>query len=191
MELKRKWQSFYHRLAQWRSHKSSQLTRGVNLRREIFNLVENAEKEIIIVDLADEPIFSDDEFLMLLATCLSTKSGLAIQLLLFPGAENVSVLEGIAEYYQQILPHQFSPAPDVAFSLYVLEEEPYLLFYLSEKEVLLKDVMEAAGKPLSLKFQGENAFQKDCREYLQYLLQTPDLAHKILQFPSDDYIHSG
>lgn len=190
MELKRKWQSFYHRLAQWRSHKSSQLTGGVNHRAEIFKLVENAEKEISIVDFAEEPIFSDEEFIALLFSCLSMKSGLVIQILLFPGEKGISLLDDIAKNYRQILIHQFRHTPDATFSLYLLEEEPYLLFYLSEKEVLLKDVIEAEGKPISLKFQGENAFQKDCLEYLQYLLKTPGLSRIVLQFPLDDDVFS-
>ncbi|MCX7766548.1 MAG: hypothetical protein N2246_07580 [Candidatus Sumerlaeia bacterium] len=182
MELKRKWATFYHRLASWRTHKLSGLTEGKNLRQEILQLIDTAEKEIIIVELAVEPIFRDDEFYQALYEKMSQMPEIQATFFLFDRQRESEVMESITKNLESLVISLHSEESGYNLALYRLNEHPYLLFYLCEKELLLKDVEEANGKSISLKFKGENIFEKDCRDYVKFLQDNPSVAVRV--FPA-------
>ncbi len=184
MELKRKWQSFYHRLARWRTHQFTQLTEGLNLRFEILRLLQQAEKELTIVDLAAEPIFGEEEFFDLLDEQLCRYPELQVKMLLFAGKTGQVLLEKIKANLAAAVCFDILSASGGKMALYSLTEEPFGLFYLSEQELLLKDVQRIATQAISLKFPAGSIFERDCRNYVQFLLQNPSLATPI--FPCSE-----
>lgn len=185
MELKRKWSTFYHRLARWRTHKSSGLTEGINLRQEILKLIVTAEKEVIIVELAGEPIFRDDEFYQIIYEKIRQTSKIQITLFLFDIKRDSEYMESIIQNLESLQSDFYSDEYGSNLALYWLIEHPYLLFYLSEKELLLKDVEEVKGKSISIKFAGENIFEKDCRDYVKFLQENPSIAIRVFPVPRE------
>lgn len=185
MELKRKWSTFYHRLARWRTHKSSGLTEGINLKQEILKLIDRAEKEVITVELAGESIFQNDDFYQIIYEKTRQNSKIQITLFLYDVNRDSEYMESIIQNLESLQSDFSSNEYGCNLALYWLTEHPYLLFYLSEKELLLKDVEEVKGKSISIKFAGENIFEKDCRDYVKFLQENSSIAVKVFPAPRE------
>ncbi len=182
MEMKRHWKSRFHRIAEWRTHKYRDLTRGPNIRREITTLVSNAARELIIIDLAREHIFSDAAMWRSFAHALERHPALNINLLLYAGENHDNAFEHIIARAEPILQEHAPHIERQRLSLYSIHDEPYILFYLNEHELLIKDILRGGEKSASLKFKGKNIFGRDCRDYSAYLIQTPPESELIFQW---------
>ncbi len=189
MELKRRWQSFYRRFAQLRPAGVSGSTAGLNLRGEIDNIVQNAEKELVIVDMAGEPLFFDEDFIEELTCRILSATTLKVQLFLYVKDNDLSKEDDSNPAYQFAeavrirLKDRMYTHEKKTIRITVLHEQPYILFYLNENELLIKDVFEGEFSPVSIKFSGVSVFEKDCRRYIDYILKTPEIFTELLQLP--------
>ena len=178
MDLKRKWKSFYHRLARIKTHGAGESTTGLVLHNEILTLIRNAEKELVVIDIASEPIFLEPGFWTTLMCRVRSLQGFKARLFFYARPGEAHLLETLKQKAGTAL-EESCPESNVAVTLFSLHEEPYVLCYLSEKELLIKDALEGESRPVSLKFDGDTMFTKDARRYLEYLEHNPEIVSQV------------
>ena len=173
MELKRRWQSFFHRIAEWKTHERSELTSGAVMQREIDLLISSAHKELIIVDFITEPLFADIQFYETILDIMRDNPDIEVSLILYVPSSHVSLVDSVTQHVSGIFEANGAVFGESHFSLFLLKEEPYVLFYMNEQDILIKDILNIRDTPISLKFTGKNVFEKDCRAYAQFLIESP------------------